>query len=87
MDLTGGRIPDHGVSVELGRDEPLAVGAERHVDDLGPGMADEGGSRTCPLQVIPFPAAQLRRAVGQKLVDPAQLFTASSRSARAIRLK
>ena len=72
--LAGRRIPDHRCAVELGRDQPLTVRAECHVDDLGPGLAnDRAVSHSRSLQVIPFPAAQFGWTIGEELIDPAQV--------------
>ena len=71
---SGRNVPDHGFFVELGRDEIPAVWAKRHVHDLASSVADNREEACAgPHQVIPFPAAQVGRALGQELVHATQV--------------
>src|SRR5438445_44051 len=56
-------IPDSYGPVRAGRGHALALGVKGHADDFA-GMALESGKPALaqPLEVTPFPLAQLRRA-------------------------
>ena len=71
---SGRRVPDLRRPILTGRGERLAVGAEGHVEDIV-GVAAERQERrmALPLQVVPFPAAQVGRAAVEQPLGTARI--------------
>src|SRR5207253_842825 len=71
--LTGGRVPHRDLPILIARGDPPAVGAEDRAEH-GSAMVQGGKAfQPSPLQVVPFPAAQVGGAVVKQLFNPAQV--------------
>src|SRR5262249_46133947 len=83
--LAGVCPTESGKAVLRGRGQVQAVRAERDAVDAA--LMALGGKAPVPqpLEVAPFPAAQVLRAVVEQLFHPTQVVGRHSRSARAIR--
>src|SRR5262249_48877601 len=66
-------IPDRAASIQASRSEIPAVGAVRHADDRFLRRQSARLFIAPPLEVVPFPTAQMGRALVEQLLSPPEV--------------